>query len=85
MQDAANRVANTDVGEGISENIRALGKILQGGARINDLILVTANDGASPVIIEGHTRSTAYVIASGDYPVYAFLGSSLAMRNWIFY
>src|SRR6266566_9752292 len=34
VQDAANRVANTDVGEGISENIRALGKILQGGARI---------------------------------------------------
>jgi hypothetical protein len=55
-----------------------------GGRRFAPLILVQANEDA-PVLIEGHTRATIYVMERFPGPVDAYVGSSASMSSWPFY
>jgi hypothetical protein len=54
------------------------------GRRFAPLILVQANWDA-PVLIEGHTRATIYVMERFADPVDAFVGSSPSMSRWSLY
>jgi hypothetical protein len=57
-----------------------LQKIRQ-GASVPELILVD-DMRSGLVILEGHTRATAFVAAS--HPISAFVGTSPTMRRWVF-
>lgn len=54
------------------------------GLEFAPLIMVEGPDRA-PILIEGHTRATVYVIAGHTGNVDAFVGFSLALSRWIFY
>jgi hypothetical protein len=59
-------------------------KAVAAGQRYPELITVEASDGAL-ILVEGHTRATAYVVAALPEPVACFVGSSRRMRIWAFY
>jgi hypothetical protein len=54
------------------------------GARFPELITAQDNiDGL--ILIEGHSRATAYLIEPPDGEVEAFVASSQSMAGWTFY
>jgi hypothetical protein len=54
------------------------------GARFPPLILVTTGPGGELVVLEGHSRLTAYMLAREHLPpeLQVLLGSSPAMTCW---
>jgi hypothetical protein len=53
------------------------------GERFPELILAAETEESVPIIVEGHTRATAYVRAlPGDEEVEALLGVSQGLPNW---
>jgi hypothetical protein len=56
---------------------------LRVGKQLPDLIAAETRDG-SLIIIEGHKRATAYLVAKID-TVEAFIASSSSLREWRFY
>jgi hypothetical protein len=57
---------------------------LLGGKKHPELIAAKAKDG-SLIIIEGHARATAYVIAQHFVNIEALVASSASMPEWYFY
>ncbi len=57
---------------------------LRSGLTVPPMILVSADDGETRVILEGHTRITAYALAPEAIPdeVHLILGTSPAIANW---
>jgi len=57
---------------------------LRAGLMVPPLILVSADDGATRVVLEGHTRITAYALAPEAIPaeIPVILGTSPAIANW---
>lgn len=51
---------------------------------VEPMVLVTDDAKTRLVVLEGHSRLTAYVLDAGDWqrPVLAYLGSSHAMVDW---
>lgn len=66
------------------EMIAGIPPIIEGisaGRRYPELIAVT--DANSPIVLlEGHTRATAYVIAGAPQAVSVLIGNSAHMRDW---
>jgi hypothetical protein len=56
-------------------------KKIQGGLAIAELIMVE-DDADDFVLVEGHTRATAYAVLS--HPFESFVGTSPSMTNWHF-
>ena len=54
------------------------------GARFPPLILVTTGPGAGLVVLEGHARLTAFMLARDELPpeLEVLVGSSSAMTRW---
>lgn len=67
--------------------IRMVEASLRKGFRPPELILAGRGDGSSLVLVEGHSRATAYALASADLPdeVGVIIGLSPNMGNWIWY
>jgi hypothetical protein len=61
-----------------------IARALRGGKRFEPLIAAQNRDDYL-VIIEGHSRATAYAFERFSGPVDAFVGSSPAMDKWPFY
>jgi hypothetical protein len=61
-----------------------MARAVAGGARFPPLILVTTGPRGDLVVLEGHARLTAYMLASGRLPpeVEVLAGSSSAMTGW---
>lgn len=57
---------------------------LRSGLTVPPMILVSADDGETRVILEGHTRITAYALVPEAIPdeVHLILGTSPAIANW---
>jgi hypothetical protein len=55
-----------------------------GGARFPPLILVTTGPGGALVVLEGHARLTAFMLARDQLPLEleVLTGSSPAMTRW---
>jgi hypothetical protein len=62
-----------------SENIMAVANAIQRGEIFPALIAVT-NAGDPIVLLEGHTRATAYALTNS--PAHLILGTSPHIRNW---
>lgn len=70
--------------EDANDNIRALAAELGKGKRYPDLIgVVDGDDGI--ILIEGHSRATAYALARFQETVRCIVGSSTHMTDWAFY
>jgi hypothetical protein len=63
----------------------AAARALQGGARFPELILVGTAPGAELVVLEGHVRLTAYMLAPDHIPadLTAIIGFSPALQRWM--
>jgi len=77
VQDGARNLASNAT---IADKVRGAQRDIEQGRCPDELILVEADDGAL-VIVEGHTRATAYaVLADRSFP--ALVGTSPHMGNW---
>jgi hypothetical protein len=84
VADGARNIDRIQTAENANANIKAVAKAVAAGQRYPELITVEASDGAL-ILVEGHTRATAYVVAALPEPVACFVGSSRRMRIWAFY
>jgi hypothetical protein len=81
---------NAKIGKFVKEiregerNITAIANDLKNGKRYPPLIAVEAED-KSLILVEGHSRATAYASARIDEPVEVIVGSSPQMKNWFYY
>ena len=83
VSDGARNIALITATEDANTNIRAVAAALQAGIRYAPLIAVDGPSG-SMILIEGHTRATAYVIECFE-PFEVIIGSSPVMNNWALY
>jgi hypothetical protein len=67
-----------------SERVSGVVERVKNGARFPDLIAVAAEN-ESPVLVEGHTRATAYVHTKPSYPIKVLIGSSTTIKQWHFF
>jgi len=75
----AKNAAASPTGEGAM----AVAKAIREGAQLPELIVAEAAEGPL-VLVEGHTRATAYLLA-GSEAVQVIIGSSPQMNRWEFY
>jgi hypothetical protein len=67
-----------------NHQIAAIAQELRNGRRFPELIAAEAEDG-SLILVEGHSRATAYAIEEPVHSVEALVGSSPSMAKWVFY
>jgi hypothetical protein len=77
-------VGAQNISSGAKSNsaIKSVVSAVKAGKKYPPIIAVVKGD--QLVLVEGHTRATAYVIA-GREPVYAIVGSSPSMKSWYWY
>lgn len=70
--------------DGILPKLRALAEAISGGQRLPPLILVSADDGQTRVVMEGHTRLTACALAEPALPpeMPVLMGISPDIARW---
>lgn len=82
---AAERIAAGDEASDHGSHVFiGLADRLRSGLTVPPMILVSADEGKTRVILEGHTRITAYALAPEAIPdqVHLILGTSPAIANW---
>jgi hypothetical protein len=67
-----------------SERVSGVVESIKRNERFPDLIAVQGKD-ATFVLVEGHTRATAYLINNPAYPIMVLVGSSPLIEQWAFY
>lgn len=82
--DGAKNVERIQTAENANDNIRAVAEKVRSGHRFPELIVVQA-DGQDLILVEGHTRATAYVLAQPSNPIELLVGSSSLLKQWVFY
>lgn len=67
-----------------SDGLLSLAQEVAAGARFPPLILVTTGPGGGLVVLEGHVRLSAFMLARGHLPreLEVLVGSSAAMTRW---
>lgn len=84
VERGASRIARfEEVGE-TADRIRAIQQDLTDGKLMAPLVLVKGDD-RTLILVEGHSRATAYVGLCCPRNIPALLGFSSTMRNWHFY
>jgi hypothetical protein len=70
----------------INEGVLSLVEVLRAGASLPEIIAVEDADATgSLILLEGHTRATAYVCAGETTPVRVMVGTSSRMKLWWLY
>jgi hypothetical protein len=83
--DAARRICTGVTPFGVSQDrVLGLAEAVADGARFPPLILVTTGAGGDLVVLEGHARLTAYMLARDHVPpeLEVLVGSSSAIARW---
>jgi hypothetical protein len=83
--DAARRIRAGVTPFGVSQDrVLGMAEALAGGARFPSLILVTTGPGGDLVVLEGHARLTAYMLARDQLPpqLEVLVGTSPAIARW---
>jgi len=83
VTDGANNIASVVGAEDVNKNVAGLIAELKKGRRYPELIGV-ANERDEIILIEGHSRATAYAVAGLVEPIQAIVGSSANMNSWVF-
>jgi hypothetical protein len=82
--DGARNVGTIPIDEDTIARIKAVADRITRGDRFPELIVVEG-DGQDLILLEGHTRATAYVLAEPSYPIELLVGSSREMNKWHYY
>lgn len=71
-------------GDGILPRLDSLVEAISAGHQPSPMILVTADGGSTRVVMEGHTRLTAYALAAPHLPreTISLLGHSAEVARW---
>lgn len=83
--DGAANVDTVPVGENANANIKAVARAVTSGVRYPALIFVAQSVEGPLVLVEGHTRATAYVLAGIPDPVDILVGISADMASWFYW
>ncbi len=67
----------------VNAHILAVAKLVEAGQEFPELIAVQNGDSRF-VLMEGHTRATAYALAGVAHPVEILVASSTQMQTWSF-
>ena len=84
MIDGAKNIDAVQTAEDANVNIKAVAEQLKCGKRYPELIVVEGT-GEDLIVVEGHTRATAYVLAEFAKPISLLVGTSLLLSHWAFY
>jgi hypothetical protein len=79
--DGASNIHSVDLGNRTNDLILTIAADVRAGKRYAELI-GAAGEGDDIILIEGHVRATAYVLAQLPERMQCIVGSSPAMRNW---
>jgi len=82
--EGAKHIGSDTPAEDAAVNIRAVAEDLKRGKRYAELIGVDGQSG-DIILMEGHTRATAYAIAQLPDRIDCLVGSSPSMSRWAFY
>lgn len=86
IRDGAKNVDRINVGEEANTNIKAVAREVASGRQYPPLIFAGESSTSGLVLVEGHTRATAYVLElPAEAEIEVIVGSSGAMRSWAFY
>jgi hypothetical protein len=86
IKDGAANVDRVQAPDNINPKIKALIPLVEEGQRFPELLVVATTTTAQAVVMEGHTRATAYVLAKkgAPDPVPVLAGFSLKLATWPF-
>jgi hypothetical protein len=84
VMDGAANVDSIDLGDGTNAHILAVAADVRTGKRYPELIGVT-DENEDVILIEGHTRATAYALTQPPEQIECIIGSSPTMRTWAYY
>jgi len=84
VTEGAKNIAPGGPAEDAAVNIRAVVADLKREKRYAELIGVKDHNGGI-ILMEGHTRATAYVVSPPAEPIVCIVGSSPTMARWAFY
>ena len=84
VADGARNIDSVAVAEDANRNIKAVAADVSTGKRYPELIAVSSLTGEI-ILVEGHTRATAYALAQLPKRVECIVGSSPVMSKWAFY
>ena len=82
--DAARNVADGKAPAAFSTNVDAVADRTRNGESFPELIAVD-DGGGGFILVEGHTRAAAYVLAKPIYPIGVLIGSSPNMSEWAYF
>jgi hypothetical protein len=84
VREAAGRIERGELASDFATRVRELVVLPRNGLQIPPVILVSADDGATRVILEGHTRLLAYALAPETIPspIEVLLGTSPDIGRW---
>lgn len=83
--DGAANIDTVPATENINANVKAVAALVRAGRRFPELILIARQREGPKVVMEGHTRATAYVIAGAPDLVECFLGISPQIGSWFYW
>jgi len=84
VADGANNIDSVAAAENANQNIKAVADALRNGKRYAELIGV-GDEAGEIILVEGHTRATAYALVRLPECAECIVGSSPTMRTWKFY
>lgn len=82
--DGARNIGRIQTEEDIKDKVEAVVKKIERGHRFPELITVQTVDDEL-VLVEGHKRATAYMIAKPSHPIELLIGSSSQIKKWRWY
>ena len=87
VADGAMNLDSGSLPDSLRSKIRTIEASVRAGYMSPELILAGLGDESPLVLVEGHSRATAYVLASSDLPngVEVIIGLSPDMGNWYWY
>ena len=83
VADGVTNLGKVQIGEGTSENVRGIARRLERGERFPPLIAVQNAITADMILVEGHTRATAYALSNSPNEIDVLLGTSSGMARWL--
>jgi len=84
VSEGAKNIDTIQAAENADVNIKAVAEQLRRGKRYPELIVVQG-PGEDLIVVEGHTRATAYVLAEHAEPIPLLVGTSSLLHQWAFY
>jgi hypothetical protein len=82
--DAANSIASGRVLSEFTNHVLAVAERVKKGEQFPELIAIEADAGTF-ILVEGHTRATAYVLSKPSYLIKVLVGSSPLIHQWVYY